>query len=141
MTSNTKGSRSPKRSRSTNRSKPDPARERRIEDEIIVDAYGPDEQAMGWYYYLEMTLAFPFTARCVKLREVSPLEVGDEVEVIGMPKEVECGAEMFVKIRWGKRGLAVPLIQLQPHPRKSNTATRQAVADWHYWVGMGHQFC
>lgn len=26
--------------------------EERIEMEIIVDAYGPEEQAMGWYYYL-----------------------------------------------------------------------------------------
>ena len=28
-------------------------REERIEMEIIVDAYGPEEQAMGWYYYLD----------------------------------------------------------------------------------------
>jgi len=28
-------------------------RENRIAEEIIVDAYGPEEQAMGWYYYLE----------------------------------------------------------------------------------------
>ena len=28
-------------------------REKRITMEIIVDAYGPEEQAMGWYYYLE----------------------------------------------------------------------------------------
>ena len=26
------------------------AREERITMEIIVDAYGPEEQAMGWYY-------------------------------------------------------------------------------------------
>jgi hypothetical protein len=25
-------------------------RENRIREEIIVDAYGPEEQAMGWYY-------------------------------------------------------------------------------------------
>ena len=37
-----------------------PARERRIHDEIIVDASGPEEQAMGWYYYLESTIRFPF---------------------------------------------------------------------------------
>jgi len=28
-------------------------REKRIAMEIIVDAYGPEEQAMGWYYYLD----------------------------------------------------------------------------------------
>jgi len=35
-------------------------RENRIAKEIIVDAYGPEEQAMGWYYYLQDTL-HPFT--------------------------------------------------------------------------------
>lgn len=123
------------------RPKPNPARERRIYDDIVPDAYSPEELAMGWYYYLESTLAFPFTASCVKLREVSLLEVGDEVEVVEMAKETECAREMFVKIRWGKRGLAVPLIQLKPSKGDSNAATRQAVADWHYWVGMGYEFC
>ena len=37
----------------------DEAREQRIEMEIIVDAYGPEEQALGWYYYLERKLTFP----------------------------------------------------------------------------------
>ena len=38
------------------------AREERIGMEIIADAYGPEEQSMGWYYYLEEKLQFPFTA-------------------------------------------------------------------------------
>ena len=29
----------------------DEAREQRIEMEIVVDCYGPEEQAMGWYVY------------------------------------------------------------------------------------------
>ena len=31
----------------------DPDREDRIHNEAIVDAYGPQEQAISWYYYLE----------------------------------------------------------------------------------------
>jgi hypothetical protein len=31
----------------------DPVREERIQNKVVVDAYGPEEQAMGWYYYLE----------------------------------------------------------------------------------------
>ena len=42
-----------------------PEREERIEMEIVVDAYGAEERAMGWYYYLEDTLAFPFSAVAV----------------------------------------------------------------------------
>jgi hypothetical protein len=29
--------------------------------EIVIDAYNADEQAMGWYYYLQYRLRFPFT--------------------------------------------------------------------------------
>ena len=31
----------------------DEERQQRINMEIVVDAYTPEEQAMGWYYYLE----------------------------------------------------------------------------------------
>ena len=27
--------------------------ENRIAEEIIVDAYGPEKRAMGWYYWVE----------------------------------------------------------------------------------------
>ena len=37
------------------KTKRDPIREDRIQNEAIVDAYGPEEQALGWYYYLERT--------------------------------------------------------------------------------------
>src|SRR3972149_3232452 len=86
-------------------------REERIEMEIIVDAYGPEEQAMGWYYYLEEKLQFPFTAVCSAKRAISPLQIKDEVDVLRMAPEEECEKEMFVMIRWEKDGLAVALCQ------------------------------
>jgi hypothetical protein len=30
----------------------DAEREERITMEVVVDAYGPEERALGWYYYL-----------------------------------------------------------------------------------------
>lgn len=121
------------------KSKRDPEREHRIRMEIVVDANGPQEQAMSWYYYLEEHLQFPFTATCIVRRAISPLQVKDEVEVIGMPGEVVCEHEMFVTIRWEKRGLAVPLSQLKPIDF-TDAGTKRAVEDWHYWVGMGYVF-
>ncbi len=50
-------------------------REERIAMEIVVDAYGPEEQAMGWYYYLEKKLRFPFIALCNSRRAISPLQI------------------------------------------------------------------
>ena len=116
----------------------DPERERRIRDEIVVDAHDEGERAMGWYYYLKDQLQFPFTAVCIARRAISPLRVGDEVDAIGMPGEAECEHEMFATIRWERDGLAVPLSQL--HPVHADEQTTQAVQDWHYWVSRGYVF-
>jgi hypothetical protein len=117
--------------------KKDPERAERIDMEIVVDAYDEEERVMGWYNYLEDRLQFPFTAKCILKRSLSPLKVGDKVEVIGMATE-ECERDMFVMIRWQKDELAVPLAQLEPI--EADEETEQAVADWHYWVQMGYQF-
>ena len=115
----------------------DDEREARIRDEIIVDAYGPEEQAMGWYYYLDDNLSFPFRARCVAKRATSPLRVSDEVEIVGMAPEDVCEHGMFVLTPWDGDTLAVPLAQLEGI--EVDEETRQAIEDWHYWVGSGYE--
>ena len=117
----------------------DETREKRIEMEIVVDAYNEEERAIGWYCYLGDTLNFPFLTRCIKERPTSPLEFGDEVEVIGMAPENECEREMFVETPWEPDWtLAVPLSQLEV--TQGDEETKQAVEDWHYWVEMGYEF-
>jgi hypothetical protein len=116
----------------------DEAREERIHMEIVVDAYGPEEQAMGWYNYLDDTLQFPFSARCIVRRATSPLEPGDKVEVVGMAPAEECEHEMFVLIQRKKRQLAVPLMQLEGI--QVDEETQQAIEDWQYWVNRGYEF-
>ncbi len=41
-------------------------REERISMEAVVDAYNPEEQAMGWYYYLDDKITFPFQGKCIQ---------------------------------------------------------------------------
>jgi hypothetical protein len=110
----------------------DEERERRISMEIVVDCYGPEEQAMGWYYSLEDLLGFPFLARCVAERAISPLRVGDELEVVGMAPQEECQHELFVLTRWERGTLGVPLAQLEGVA--VDEQTRQVMEDWQYWV-------
>jgi len=107
--------------------------------EIIGDAYEPEEQAMAWYCYLEDQVRFPFRARCIQETATSPLCRGDEVEVVEMAPEEECEYAMFVGIRWRQRLLAVPLSQLKPTVL-TDRHTKEAVADWHYWVARGYEF-
>jgi hypothetical protein len=120
------------------KAKRDPRREERITNEIIVDAYGPEEQAMGWYYYLEGKLHSPFRARCISKRAISPLNTDDEVEIVGMAPEDECQHEMFVKMRYERRTLAIPLSQIEPVTGTAKE-TREAIEDWHYWIGQGYE--
>src|SRR3990172_7951257 len=105
--------------------KKEPAREKRIDMEVVVDCYGAEEQAMSWYYYLEDTLEFPFMATCVKKRASSPLKLKELVDVVGLPPIDECEREMLVSIIWNDRRFSVPLDQLQC--ARCDKKTKQAV--------------
>ena len=114
--------------------KRDPTRENRIHEQITVDAYGPEEQAMGWYYYLEGKIQFPFHAQCI----ASPLCKGKSVAVQRLAPEDTCSSDMLVMIRWQGGNMAVPLSQLKA--ARVDDSTRQAIEDWHYWVAQGYCF-
>ncbi|MEM8641008.1 MAG: calcium-binding protein [Cyanobacteria bacterium P01_G01_bin.54] len=118
--------------------KEDATREERITMEAIVDAYGPEEQAMGWYYYLEGKMAFPFKAICTSKRRTSPVKVGAKMTVVRMAPEEDCEREMFVEIEWDDNALAIPLDQLEA--LDADAGTREAIEDWQYWVDRGYEF-
>jgi hypothetical protein len=118
--------------------KRDPVREERIHNEAVVDAYGPEEKALGWYYYLEGKIRFPFPAKCIIAKVVSPLFKGETVEVRSLAPEDACASDMLVLIRWQGRKMAVPLSQLTA--LDADESTTEAIADWHYWVAQGYQF-
>ncbi len=116
----------------------DEAREHRIDFEAVVDAYDESERAMGWYYYLDDRLVFPFKAKCIAERATSPLRVGEVVEVTDMASADECEHDMFVEIQWQDRSLAVPLSQLEGI--EVDAGTEEAIGDWHYWINSGYGF-
>lgn len=114
----------------------DPAREKRITREINVDAYDSGERALAWYYYLDGKLTFPFQARCVRIRAISPLKKGETVEVIGLAPEDDCMKEIIVMAKREARRLGLPLSQLEP--LRAAAKTKEAVKDWQYWVEAGY---
>jgi len=116
----------------------DEIREQRITMEAVVDAYDSGERAMGWYYYLDGKIRFPFQANCIAARAISPLLKGETVEVQGMAPEDACSNDMLVLIRWQGRTMGVPLSQLAGVNVDESTA--EAIADWHYWVAQGYCF-
>lgn len=115
----------------------DEAREYRILMEIMVDAYNEEEQAMGWYCYLQDNIEFPFPARCVRTMARSSLREGEQMTVIQMAPEDECLHEMVVEVQWQERRFSVPLTQLQP--LNEDEKAGEAIADWHYWIAQGYR--
>ena len=116
----------------------DEIREERITMEAVVDAYDSGERAMGWYYYLEDKISFPFTAECISINKRTPLNLGERVTVTQMSGEDYCEHDMFVDISWKDEILAIPLSQLKP--LDSDEDSVEAIADWHYWVKQGYMF-
>ena len=88
------------------------------------------------YYYLEEKINFPFEARCFRTREISPLQIDEIVQAIGMTTESCYLAEMFVDIEWSGRKFGVPLSQLEGI--KVDQETEEAISDWRYWVDRGY---
>jgi hypothetical protein len=115
-----------------------PVREDRIHNEAIVDAYGSEEQAMGWYYYLDNKIHFPFRVKCIASRATSPLGKGESVEVRCLAPEHTCSSDMLALIRCQGRNMAVPLSQLVA--LDSDESTYEAIEDWHSWVAQGYCF-
>jgi hypothetical protein len=114
-------------------------REERIDMEIVVDAYDESERHSGWSCYLGDHLQFPFEAKCIKARSVSPLKKGEQVTVLKMLEdESDNLSEMTVKIRWQGRTMGVPLAQLVGID--VDEETEEAIADWHYWTEQGYCF-
>lgn len=113
-------------------------REERIDNEVLVDAYGPEQRAMGSSYYLDDKIRFPFRAKCIVVKVISPLRKDEIVEVRRMAPEDACSGDMLVLVAWHGRNVAVSLSQLVPLGSRQSTA--EAIADWHYWVVQSYCF-
>jgi len=93
--------------------KRDPVREDRIHNEAIADANGPEEQVMGWHCYLDDKIRFPFHAKCIAVKVVSPLQKGETVEVLRMVPELSPGGRQ----QWRAAPVDIsPAVQTQSQP-------------------------
>lgn len=113
----------------------DPEREHRIDYEAIVDCYDQYERALGWYYYLKDKCTFPFTAVYTSRRskKKKPIEITD------MLSEEECESSIYVYGRFEDDELPISLVDIEPIAN-TDEATKEAIADWHYWLQQGYQF-
>ena len=111
-------------------------RKDRIEDEIIVDCYDEYEMAMGWFYYFEDNLNFPFKATVLKNSEISGLEEGDIVEVYEFinSSEDDVHIDNFVARVGIQKDEHIYDISLQfIRGIDCDEVTDNVIEDWRYW--------
>jgi hypothetical protein len=121
----------------------DESRENRIKTEILADAEDKEDRAMGWYYYLDDTLNFPFNAKWTKKgrgKSASPQE--KEIEVLSMASEDECLRDMIVEVV-EKDGSDEDVFTAKLSELKEidgDEETKEAFDDWLYWLARGYKF-
>ncbi|MEH1966983.1 calcium-binding protein [Nostoc sp.] len=120
----------------------DENREHRIKTEIIVDAEDKEDRAMGWYYYLEETLNFPFVAKWTKKGRKSATAEEKQVEVLGMAPDEECLKDMYVEVAYidGKDDDVYSAKLSEIAAVDTDSETQEAIADWLYWIARGYKF-
>jgi hypothetical protein len=118
--------------------KQDNVREERIYMEVVVDCYDEQERAMGWYYYLQDRINFPFKAKWVSRQKPE----GRGVTVLEMSPEDDCSHDLFVEVLYREGELedvfSAKLSDIQP--RNIDVTTEEAIEDWNYWVKRGYEF-
>ena len=114
----------------------DISRKDRIEDEIIVDCYDEYEMAMGWFYYLDDNLNFPFKASIVGDIRIGSLQEGDSVTVTEFINSDENDVSVYnfvatVGIEKDEHIYDIPLVNLKSVDCDNDTFN--AIEDWRYW--------
>lgn len=118
--------------------KQDNVREERIALEVVVDCYDEQERAMGWYYYLQDKINFPFKAKWLSRQKPE----GRKVTVLEMSPEDDCSHDLFVEVLDRESELedvfSAKLSDIQP--LNTDVTTEEAIKDWNYWVKRGYEF-
>lgn len=112
----------------------DPDREHRITNAVLVDAYTAEEVALGWYYYLDEQLQFPFAAIWLDNRRTSTT-AGQPVQVLRLASEEDCEQDMIVEFAYEDDEFSTGLSEIVAP--EADPETQQAIADWHYWCDQG----
>lgn len=116
--------------------KSDISRRNRIEYEVIVDCYDEYEMAMGWFYYLNDNLKFPFKASIVGDIKIDSLQEGDSIivtEFINSSKD-DVSMYNFLPTVWIEKGehiYDIPLVNVKSVDCDDDTFN--TIEDWRYW--------
>ena len=112
----------------------DEEREYRIRNEAIPDAYGEEEVAMSWYYYMAENLAFPIKAK-VKLRLRGGKTEEKAVKIVEIDPKSETSLTLRLGITEGKSDRVQYISPADIVSIQTAEANLEVLNDWLYWNG------
>lgn len=105
----------------------------KIDYEIIVDAYDEYEQSMGWFYFFEECLEFPFTALAQLKKRDGTLE-SKRVKLTGMASKEEDFMNNDFNLEMEQGQYLRPVAYSALSDIRASEETREAFQIWDfYW--------
>lgn len=106
----------------------------KIDYEIIVDCYDEIEVSMGWYYFMEENLNFPFKATVPLKKRNGSLET-KEVKITGLASDEEGFTNRDFNLEMENGDYRYPIAYSRLSHVKAEPETREAFQIWNYWLG------
>lgn len=105
----------------------------KIDYEIIVDCYDEYEVSMGWYYFMEETVKFPFRATAKFKKRNGSIEQ-KEIEIIGLASDEEgfMKNDFDLEIEVGEHISTIAYSKLSNI--KASQETIDAFTIWNHWI-------
>ena len=105
----------------------------KIDYEIIVDCYDEYEMSMGWYYYFEESLEFPFKATAELKKRDGSIEP-KEVKIMGMASDEEGfkDHDFLLEMENGQYVNKIAYSKLSNF--KASDETLEAFEVWGFWI-------
>ncbi len=110
----------------------DPLRDERILNEVIVDCYDEDEEAMSWYYHLADELEFPITATVRFALKGGNAEV-KPAQIVGVDPKSEQGRSLRLSIVEGGSQRVQYISPEDVVSMDTTPGNLLIINDWLYW--------
>src|SRR5690606_28398682 len=105
----------------------------KIHNEIIVDCYDEIEISMGWYYFFEENLEFPFKAT-VPLRKKDGSTEMKVVKVVALASDEEGFISQDFDLEMEHKEYLYKIEYSKLAHIKASAQTREAFKIWDFWV-------
>lgn len=104
----------------------------KIDYEIIVDAYDEYEQSMGWFYFFDETLEFPFTATATLKKRGGQVDV-KSVKIVGLSSKEDDFMNNDFNLDMEQGGYIHPIAYSALSHIQASDETLEAFHIWDYY--------